>query len=53
MLKPGQGFYCPNEQAKVIVNLLGKWQTLDGSEHVFDIRENHSMIIGTYVRALS
>ncbi len=46
VLVVGEGLYCPNEQARVVVNLLGKWQTIDGSEHVFDKRDNHSIIIG-------
>ena len=46
MLKVGEGLYSPNEHANVVINLLGKWRAFDGTEHVFDHRENKAIIIG-------
>ncbi len=46
VLRVGRGLYYPNEQARVVVDLLGKWQTFDGAEHIFDNRGHHSITIG-------
>lgn len=42
----GKGLYSPNEQATVVVDLLGKWLEVDKAEHVFDSREKYSITIG-------
>ena len=46
VLQEGSGLYCPNQQAKVVVDVTGKWSASDGSDVVFEHRENASIDLG-------
>ena len=43
---PGRGLYRPNELSTVVVDVVGKWYTLDDGEKVFDEREKDTITIG-------
>lgn len=46
LLSAGSGLYRPNKRAKVVVDLIGKWDTSDGDDVTFDRREKVTIELG-------
>ena len=48
VLGAGSGVYLPNRLATVVVDVLGQWQTPDGSSSVFDQRDSANLVLGAF-----